>query len=114
MFGVEASKDFFPMRWLKEGARYLQYVGPLPPVEAYEPERMDAKRRTEFERFYAKQIRLQVRFRFFKRLIEYCVADCVCLWQTCHKFRQLVLEQCSVDPLSHAVTLASLTSVIYR
>ena len=49
LFGLTASKDFFPMRWLAEGDRYLFYAGTLPPVEAYEPNRMDAKRRAEFE-----------------------------------------------------------------
>ena len=114
MFGVEASKDFFPMRWLAEGDRFIHYVGPIPPAEAFEPGRMDPKRRADFERFYRKEERSKVPFRFYKKLLEYCVMDCVCLWQTCAKFREMVLEKCDVDPLKHAVTLASLTSVIYR
>ena len=115
LFGVEASKDFFPMQWLGEGNRFLHYKGVLPPASAFEPARMDDKRRAEFENFYRKESVANRHFDFFDTLLKYCIADSVCLWHTCAKFRHLVMKLCDgIDPLRHAVTLASLTSVIYR
>ena len=57
-FGIqELAKGFFPHKF--NTRENQDYEGPMPPAEMYDP---DAKKRAEFEKWYAEKVRIKYIF----------------------------------------------------
>lgn len=108
----EKKKGYFPQ--LLNTLENQDYKGPMPPKEYYCPDTMFEKIHSEFDKWYNEQITKNYTFDLQKELLEYCLSDCDILSQACIKFRNLLLEQCNVDPFLEAVTIASACNLVYR
>ena len=59
-FGIqELVKGFFPHKF--NTRENQDYKGPMPPAEMYYPDGMSAKKKAEFEQWYAEKVRINYR-----------------------------------------------------
>jgi len=116
-FGLnELKKGFFPH--LFNTINNQNYVGPLPPIEYYDPDNMkgtdDGKddARKMFLNWYEDH--KNDFFDFQKEIVEYCTSDVEILTQACLKFRKMMMAEGNVCPFTEATTLPSACNKIYR
>ena len=91
-----------------------QYVGPLSPIENYEPDGMSTKERQEFLRWYEELTNTKYVFDFEKEIEEYCRSDVDILRRCYLQFKQLMEEVCNLDPFKYCVTIASACNRVVR
>ena len=112
-FGLtELKKGYFPHFFNRK--QNQQYVGPLPPVENYDPDGMSTKERQEFLRWYEELTNAEHVFDFEKEIEEYCRSDVDILRRCCLQFKQLMEETCNLDPFKYCVTIASACNRVFR
>ena len=75
------AKGHFPHLWNR--VENQEYVGPMPPKEAYMPKTMSKEKKKEFDRWYQQQIDSNAIFNFQRELIEYCKLDVTILRLGC-------------------------------
>ena len=86
-FGLtELKKGYFPRLFNTRANQ--DYVGPLPPKDAYLPDSMSVQGRQDFERWYADQVARGVQFDFQQELLAYCQSDVKLLKQGCLTFKR--------------------------
>lgn len=98
------AKGHFPHLWNR--IENQQYIGPLPPKEAYKPLTMSKEKKKEFDRWYQEQLDQNVVFDFQKELVEYCRLDVTILRLGCQTFQHLFLKESNFNPFEH-ITIAS-------
>ena len=112
-FGLtELKKGYFPHFFNRKENQ--QYVGPLPPIENYDPDGMSTKERQEFLRWYEERRNTEYVFDFEKEIEEYCRSDVDILRRCCLQFKQLMEEACNLDPFKYCVTIASACNRVFR
>ncbi|KAJ8914412.1 hypothetical protein NQ315_017506 [Exocentrus adspersus] len=111
-FGLGAGfkKGYFP--YLFNTTANTNYVGPLPPVEYYDPDNMKEDDRIKFLEWY-EQNKTDT-FDMQKDLVAYCISDVEILTAACLKFRQQMIETGNVCPFTEACTIASTCNKVYR
>lgn len=117
--GFGGNKEHFP-HWLFEvgDGKFLKYRGPMPPKEAYHPDKMTAARRTDFDRWYETEEKLYEphtdrKWNFMQQAKDYCDQDVQVLRRAMRVFRNEFLALGKVDPLTF-VTLPSACLAAYR
>ncbi|XP_072050213.1 uncharacterized protein [Amphiura filiformis] len=118
---TELKKGYFPYFW--NTPEHQDYIGELPPIEAYGASSMKPDARKSFLEWYKKQKDAGIQFHLQEELREYCVSDVTILTQGCLKFRDIFMEasinenvvgDCGVDVFKTCITIASACSYIYR
>ena len=112
-FGLtELKKGYFPHFFNRKENQC--YVGPLPPIENYNPDAMNTKEREEFLRWHQELTKAEYVFNFETEIEEYCRSDVDILRRCCLQFKQLMEEVCNLDPFKHCVTIASACNRVFR
>ena len=109
---TELKKGYFPHFFNRKENQ--TYVGPLPPVEDYDPDSLSAKERKDFLAWYEELKSAQYLFNFEQEIEEYCHSDVDILRRCCLKFKQLMEETCHLDPFKYGVTIASACNRVFR
>ena len=78
---LNGKKGFFPHLFNMQD--HQEYVGPILDIVYYDPEGMSAKKRQEFETWYATQLQEEVNFNLKEELIAYCKSDVALLKAGC-------------------------------
>ena len=84
-----------------------EYDGPMPDISYYDPDGMSAKKKTEFERWYAEKVAANYRFVLQREMEAYCESDVKLLKAGCRKFREEFKQKADFDPMEKCVTIAS-------
>ena len=112
-FGLtEMKKGYFPH--LANTQANQNYVGPYFPEDMYIPGQMAEKDRTDFKKWYNAKIEAGTIFDFKYEMEEYCRSDVDILRRGCGKFRQFLIEQSGLDPLTESCTIAQGCSKVWR
>nr|DAC81407.1 TPA_asm: PolB-C [Rhodactis coral adintovirus] len=112
-FGLtELKKGYLPHFFNR--LKNQDYIGPIPPIEDYDPDSMSKKERNEFLTWHQELQNRNYVFDFHKELIEYCRSDVDILRRCCLKFKELMQETCDLDPFLHCVTIASACNRVFR
>ncbi|XP_031342339.1 uncharacterized protein LOC116170237 [Photinus pyralis] len=113
VFGLtELKKGYFPH--LFNRTEHQNYVGPIPSIEAFEPDNLIRAEREELIKWYSERIAENYIFDFKKELVEYCISDVNILAQSCLKLRKLMIEEGNVCPFIDSVTLPGACNKIFR
>ena len=106
------SKGFFPH--LFHTPENMTYVGAMPPKDTYDPPGMRPGKHEAFTAWYDQQVQSGYVFRMHDELVAYCSVDVTILREGmlafCRKFQQVN----GVNPLRHAITIASICNKVYR
>ena len=112
-FGLtEMKKGYFPH--LANTQANQNYVGPYFPEDMYIPGQMSEKDRVDFKKWYNAKIEAGTIFDFKYEMEEYCRSDVDILRRGCGKFRQFLIEQSGLDPLTESCTIAQGCSKVWR
>lgn len=113
-FGFTSSiaKGIFPHLFNKPENR--NYVGELPAVEYYSPERMRKQDREHFFTWYDDLKNNGYEFDFAKEIVKYCTDDVTILRRACMIFRDMFMTSGRVCPFDESTTIASACFRIYR
>ena len=109
---IELKKSYFPHFFNRKENQ--SYVGPLPPIENYDPDGMTSKEHQEFVRWYGELKHNDFTFDLQKDIVEYCRSDVDILRRCCLEFKQLMEETCNLDPFKHCITIASTCNRVFR
>ena len=109
---AEMSKGWFPH--LFNTLENVDYVGPMPPKEAYSPDSMKSSERASFLEWYEERSREKYLFDFAKEIVAYCVQDVTILRKACLVFRQMFISCCNVCPFAECSTIASTCLTVFR
>ncbi|KAK5643501.1 hypothetical protein RI129_007346 [Pyrocoelia pectoralis] len=113
VFGLtEIRKGYFPH--LFNTTDHQNYIGPIPPLETFEPDNLKCNDREALLAWYEGKVAENYIFDFKKEFVEYCVSDVDILAQACLKFRQLMIKEGNVCPFTESVTLPSACNKIFR
>ena len=105
-FGIEElCKGFFPHKF--NTLENQDYDGPMPDASYYDPDGMSAKKKAEFERWYAEKVAANYRFIKQREMKAYCESDVKLLKAGCQKFRDEFKQKAEFDPMEKCVTIAS-------
>lgn len=110
MFGIkELKKGFYPYKF--NTLENQGYIGKIPDIKYYEPDRMKTEKRKEFFNWY-KQQKGKV-WDLQKETLEYCISDVVLLKEAIKIYRKNAIEfNSGIDPLNHP-TIASYCMKVY-
>ena len=112
MFGLDAQqfkKGFFPYKF--NVADNQNYIGKIPDIKYFEPNRMKDNKRTEFLEWYSKQTGV---YDFHKELVEYCISDVTILRKALEIYRDDAMKfNDGLDPLK-SPTIASYCMKVFR
>ena len=112
-FGIhELCKGFFPHKF--NTLENQDYDGPMPDASHYDPEGMSAKKKAEFERWYAEKVAANHRFVLRREMEAYCISDVKLLKAGCQKFREEFKQKADFDPMEKCVTIASACNRFWR
>ena len=84
-----------------------QYVGRIPDLEFYDPDRMMTKKKEELLSWHSDQVRRNVSFNFRLEMIGYCKSDVALLKAGCLAFQQEFQTQAGFNPMAKCMTIAS-------
>ena len=112
-FGLtEQCKGFFPH--LFNTQENQDYEGPMPPAEMYDPEGMSAKKKAEFERWYAAKVAANYVFNLRQEMEAYCISDVKLLKAGCEKFQTEFEGHADFNPMEKCITIASSCNCFWR
>ena len=75
------------------------YLGPMPPMDAYDPEGMSPKKKQEFEMWYSEQVQNEYEFNMRREMEEYCISDVKLLKAGCQKFQAEFYKEAEFHPM---------------
>jgi len=111
-FGIkELKKGFYPY-WFNS-IENMNYVGDMPERKLFTPNKMDSKKRKEFNEWYDNKIKNDYVWNHREETKGYCISDVDILRRSCEIFRQLYIEIADIDPFRYT-TIASVCMAIYR
>ena len=108
---AELTKGYFPH--LFNTSENQNYVGPLPPKDAYMPTSMNPKALEKFEAWYAQELAEDKIFNFREEILKYCISDVDILRRGCLTFSNLYQQVTGVYPFAY-ITIASACMAVYR
>ena len=91
-----------------------QYMGRIPDLEFYDPDRMMAKNKDELTRWHADQVRRNVSFNCREEMIDYCKSDVALLKAGYKAFQQEFQTQARFNPMAKCMTIASACNLSWR
>ena len=106
----ELKKGYFPHLFNK--VENFNYNSTWPDKEFYGSEYFSSTKKCEFDVWYEEN--KHKTFNFQKELNDYCLSDVELLQAGCLKFREIIRDIAGIDAFAEVITLASLTSLIYR
>ena len=106
-FNVSQKKTIFPYNFVNKVG--LDYVGQCPSFEEFNPGTLSINEFQEYKNKYNKSNPWNLR----NEITEYCLQDCISLYQVINKFSLEILEMFDFD-ISRTPTLPSLSLGIYR
>ncbi|XP_031338143.1 uncharacterized protein LOC116167047 [Photinus pyralis] len=109
---TELKKGYFPHLFNTSGNQ--NYIGPMPPIEAFDPDNLKFNEREALLAWHAGKVTENYVFDFRKEFIDYCISDVDILAQSCLKFRQLMIKEGNVCPFTESVTLPGACNKIFR
>ena len=83
------------------------YVGPMPPMNTYDPDGMSPKKKAKFETWYADHIQRGYEFDLHREMEDYCVSDVKLLKAGCQKFQSEFHKEAGFNPIEKCITIAS-------
>jgi hypothetical protein len=107
----ELKKGFFP-HWFNTREN-RNYIGEIPDVSYFKPERMNTKKYDEFMEWYNHKKDNNYVWDEEKEMSEYCISDVDILRKCCIKFRKLYLSIAGIDPFTY-LTIASVCMAIFK
>ena len=112
-FGInELCKGFFPHKF--NTLENQNYEGPMPAAHYYDPEGMSAKKKAEFERWYAEKVAANYHFVMQQEMKAYCISDVKLLKAGCQKFRDEFKQKADFDPMEKCITVAASCNRFWR
>ena len=93
--------------------RYQNYVGQMPPLEAYDIDTMSPEARQKVIDWHADMMSKNYVFDFKKELHSYCRMDVLLLTEGVMVYRQLMLETTQIDPWLK-LTISSFAMAYFR
>ena len=108
----ELCKGFFPHKF--NTLENQEYDGPMPDISYYDPDGMSAKKKAEFERWYAEKVAANYRFVLEREMEAYCESDVKLLKAGCRKFREEFKQKADFDPMKKCVTIAAACNRFWR
>lgn len=112
-FGLtELKKGFFPH--LFNTLDNQEYVGPMPPLETYDPEGMAPKKKSEFLTWYTQHCQREYEFNLRQEMEDYCISDVKLLKAGCQKFQAEFRKEAGFNPLEKCLTIASACHRFWR
>uniref|UniRef100_A0A914HLZ0 DNA-directed DNA polymerase n=1 Tax=Globodera rostochiensis TaxID=31243 RepID=A0A914HLZ0_GLORO len=119
-FGLRGVRDkpYFPYAYISEANMDVPLAdGTIPPVQAYDPDRMKPAERIQFLAWYEAEQQRQRQHPFLLRreLLRYCANDVRLLRSAALRFREIVGGLAGgMEPFMAASTIAGLALAIYR
>ena len=111
-FGLkELKKGFYPY-WFNS-IENMDYIGEMPERKLFTPNKMNKKKRDEFNLWYDEKIKNNYIWNHREETKGYCISDVDILRRSCEIFRQLYIEIADIDPFKYT-TIASVCMTIYR
>jgi hypothetical protein len=111
-FGLDTiSKGYFPH--LMNDREHQDYIGPIPPPEAYGCDSMLSREGERFLEWHQKKKKEGYIFNFRDEIEKYCRSDVDILRRACLQFRELLLQVADCDPFQY-LTIASVCHAIYK
>ena len=111
-FGLtEMKKGYFPHFF--NVPENQDYVGPIPDIKYYGPDKMMSDNRKKFLKWHQDRIDENYMFDFRKELEDYCRSDLDILRRSMMKFREDFITIANIDPLQY-ITIASVCMNVYR
>ena len=98
-------KGFFPH--LFNTLENQHYEGPMPKARFYDPDDIFAKKKTEFERWYAEQVRDDVTVHLQRDMASYCESDVKLLKAGCQNFQEEFEDKAEFNSFVKCVTIAA-------
>ena len=86
----------------------------MPDASYYDPDGMSAKKKAEFERWYAEKVAAHYHFVLRREMEAYCESDVKLLKAGCRKFRDEFSQKAEFDPMEKCVTIASACNRFWR
>ena len=112
-FGLtKLKKGFFPH--LFNTVANQDSKGPMPPMDAYDPEGMSPKKKQEFETWYSEQVQNAYEFNMRREMEEYCTSDVKLLKAGCQKFQDKLYKEAEFNPMEKCLTIASVCHRYWR
>ncbi len=108
-FDFQGQKGYFPYLAFKNDNQ--DYIGPIPPPEAYGLAKMKEKEAKEFLKWHSEQTG---EFDMRREALHYCQSDVDLLRQGVLKFRDIFLKETNVDPLLTSATIAGACNYVFR
>jgi hypothetical protein len=109
-FGLQAYKSWYLHYFNTE--ENLDYVGPMPDIDYYGVDEMDAGERKEFLAWY--ESRKSQPFHNKQVLEAYCQDDVTVLRQACRVFRREILQIGNIENFLESLTIASACKKVLR
>ena len=109
---TELHKGYFPHAFNRQ--ENFHYVGEYPPMDAYDPDSFDSKRRDAFKTWYNEKVASNAIFNFQEELLAYCKSDVQLLKEGSLKFIQEFEEIAGFNPLITSITIASAGNHFWR
>jgi hypothetical protein len=110
MFNFKEEKGFFPHSFNKP--ENYDYNGKIPDKSVFEFQKMDKRRREEFEIWYSNQENKNWNFR--QELKKYAFMDVYVLYKACSIYRDDELEMNGLVPFYVAKTVAQYATIVFR
>ena len=76
-------------------------------VSYYDPDGMSAKKKAEFDRWYAEKVSASYHFVMRREKEAYCKLDVKLHKAGCQRFRNKFKQKANFDPMEKCVTIAS-------
>jgi hypothetical protein len=113
VFGLDENKykkGYFPYKFNTD--KNQNYVGKIPDIQYYEPNKMSSKKRVDFFIWYESQ--KDVVYDFKNELLEYCESDVLILKNAMEVYRDSAMEfNEGIDPLD-CTTIAGYCMKVFR
>ncbi|XP_043285730.1 uncharacterized protein [Venturia canescens] len=113
-FGFDdiVTKGTFPHLFNTPGNQ--NYIGSLPALHFYSPDKMFTAERKRFMAWYQETSDSGYIFNFAEEFLRYCRDDVSVLRRACLAFRKLFIQCGKVCPFAESCTIASACSLVYR
>lgn len=111
-FEVDSIKGVFPYThpFIEDKHKVIM----LPDRKYFCPENMSKERLSQFDEWYSDRLENDPKYHYYKEMTSYCDNDVQILKKACIRFRDETIMTAGICPYSEALTLAMLSSLIYR
>lgn len=109
-FRHKLKKTIFPHKFAC--LKNLYYIGDVPGREYFMVDRMNDSQLNDFNMFY-NDLRLRP-FDFRNVAVNYCLLDCMILYEGLHRFWRELKDITKIDFIFHCITISNLAQIVYR